>query len=127
MADNTNTFEATVASLFQGMDDFVSSKTVVGEAIQVGENTLVPLVDVSFGIAAGSFHETNKKNSGGGMGGKITPTAVLVINKNGMRMVQVKASDAVSKIIDMAPDLINRFAKKSDITDDEIREIVEGE
>ena len=34
---NNNTFESTVSSLFQGMDHFISSKTVVGDAITVGE------------------------------------------------------------------------------------------
>ena len=32
MAENKNNFDATVASLFKGMDSFVSAKTVVGVA-----------------------------------------------------------------------------------------------
>ena len=43
------------------------------------------------------------------MGGKISPSAVLVISKNGTRLVNIKNQDAVTKIIDMAPDLISRF------------------
>ena len=38
------------------------------------------------------------------MGGKISPSAVLVISKNGTRLVNIKNQDAVTKIIDMAPD-----------------------
>ena len=49
MAENKNTFQTTVESLMKGMDGFVSSKTVVGEPIQVGETIILPLVDVSFG------------------------------------------------------------------------------
>ena len=55
MAENKNTFQTTVESLMKGMDGFVSSKTVVGEPIQVGETIILPLVDVSFGMGAGAF------------------------------------------------------------------------
>ena len=48
MAENKNTFQTTVESLMKGMDSFVSSKTVVGEPIQVGETIILPLMDVSF-------------------------------------------------------------------------------
>ena len=50
-----NTFQTTVDSLMKGMDGFVSSKTVVGEAIHIGETLILPLVDVSFGMGAGAF------------------------------------------------------------------------
>ena len=33
MAENKNNFDTTVASLFKGMDSFVSAKTVVGESM----------------------------------------------------------------------------------------------
>ena len=56
MADNNN-FQSTVESLFKGMDSFLTTKTVVGEAIHIGDNILLPLADVSFGIAAGAFAE----------------------------------------------------------------------
>ena len=50
-----NSFETTVTSLVKGMDSFLTSKTVVGDPIQIGETIILPLVDVSFGIGAGSF------------------------------------------------------------------------
>lgn len=50
-----NSFHTTVESLIQGMDSFLSSKTVVGDAIHIGDTILLPLVDVSFGMGAGSF------------------------------------------------------------------------
>ena len=37
MAENKNNFDTTVASLFKGMDSFVSAKTVVGDAVTVNE------------------------------------------------------------------------------------------
>lgn len=48
-------FKETVNSLFKGMDSFISAKTVVGEAIHVGDTIILPLMDVSFGVGAGAF------------------------------------------------------------------------
>ena len=82
MAEKDNTFQNTVEALFRGMDSFITTKTVVGEAIHIDDTILLPLVDVSFGVGAGAFAENAKNNAGGGMGGKISPSAVLVIIKN---------------------------------------------
>ena len=49
-----NNFRTTVESLFKGMDSFITTKTVVGEAITVGDTIILPLVDVSFGVGAGA-------------------------------------------------------------------------
>lgn len=109
-----NTFQTTVDSLMKGMDGFVSSKTVVGEAIHIGETLILPLVDVSFGMGAGAFLGEKKKNSGGGVGGKISPSAVLVIQNGSTRMVSVKNQDSISKLLDMVPDFVDKFMKKMD-------------
>ena len=105
--DKLNT---TVESLFKGMDSFISTKTVVGEPTQIGDTIIVPLADVSFGVAAGASSEANKNNGAGGLGGKISPSAVLIITNGSTRLVNVKNQDAITKILDMVPDLLDRFA-----------------
>ena len=67
--NNNNSFEKTVESLFKGMDSFITTKTVVGDAIHIGDTIILPLVDVSFGVGAGAFSGEKKNNGGGGMGG----------------------------------------------------------
>lgn len=52
MAEKDNTFQNTVEALFRGMDSFITTKTVVGEAIHIDDTILLPLVDVSFGVGA---------------------------------------------------------------------------
>ena len=112
MADNT--FLATVESLFKGMDGFITTKTVVGDAVRFEDGTIIlPLVEVSFGVGAGAFNGNGKNNAGGGMGGKITPSSVLVIQNGSARLVNVKNQDTVTKLIDMVPDLIDKFKKDS--------------
>ena len=107
MADNS--FHTTVESLFKGMDSFITTKTVVGDAIHIGDTIILPLVDVSFGVAAGAFSQEKKNNGAGGMGGKIMPSAVLVIQNGVTKLVNIKQQDAVTKVLDMVPDFVNKF------------------
>ena len=106
MAENFNT---TVDSLFKGMDSFITTKTVVGEAINIDGTIILPLVDVSFGMGAGAKADGSKNGASGGMGGKMSPSAVLVINNGVSRIINIKNQDTVSKLVDMAPDIIARF------------------
>ena len=119
MADNN--FKGTVEALFTGIDGVVSSKTVVGDAIHIGDTIILPLVDVSFGMGAGAFCGEKKKNSGGGIGGKMSPSSVLVIQNGTTKLVNVKNQDGLTKVLDMVPDFVDRFANgfgKDDTTAD---------
>ena len=107
--NNNNSFEKTVESLFKGMDSFITTKTVVGDAIHIGDTIILPLVDVSFGVGAGAFSGEKKNNGGGGMGGKITPSSILVMQNGTTKLINVKNQDAMTKVLDMIPDIINKF------------------
>ena len=84
-----NNFDSTVASLFKGMDSFISAKTVVGEAVHVKDTIILPLCDVSFGVGAGAFAGDKKNNAGG--------------------VMTAKMSDTVTKILDMVPDVVDKI------------------
>ena len=112
MADNN--FDSTVASLFKGMDAFVSAKTVVGDAVTVNDTIILPLVDVSFGVGAGAFAGEKTNNAGGAMTGKVTPSAVLVIQNGATKLVNIKNQDAVTKILDIIPDIVDKFKGKEE-------------
>ena len=118
-----NQLNGGVEALLKGMDTVLSTKTVVGEATKIGDTIILPLVDVSFGVGAGAGLNGEKKSQSGagGIGGKMTPSAVLVIGKDGSsKLVNVRNQDAVTKILDMIPDVINKFtSKKEDMIPDE--------
>ncbi|MCR4896930.1 MAG: GerW family sporulation protein [Lachnospiraceae bacterium] len=118
--------ETVVNSLLSGMDHILSSKTVVGEPIRLEGITIIPLVDVSFGLAAGNGKDTkNASASGmGGMGGKVSPNSVLVIQDGHARILSIKNQDNLTKILDMIPELTHRFtkAKGGEPTDAEVKE-----
>ena len=124
-----NTFDTTVESLFKVMDSFITTKTVVGDAVTIGDTIILPLVDVSFGVGAGAFAGDKKQNAGGGMGAKISPSAILVISGGVTKLVNVKNQDTVTKILDMVPDFVNKFAaggtKKESPVADAIQDAVD--
>ena len=109
-----NNFDTTVQSLFKGMDSFITTKTVVGDAVTVGDTIILPLVDVTFGVGAGAGSNGQKSSSSGagGLGGKMTPSAVLVIKDGYTKLVNVKNQDTMTKILDMVPDIVDKFTSK---------------
>ena len=52
------------------------------------------------------------------MGGKMSPSAVLVIKDGVPKLVNIKEQDGLTKILDMVPGLIDRFTKKGSNTSD---------
>lgn len=127
MAENTNQFQNVIESLFKGMDGVLSSKTVVGTPTQIGDTIILPLVDVSFGIgaAAGNNNQKSSSNGQGGLGGKMTPSAVLVIKDGCTKLVNIKNQDTVTKVLDMLPDLVDKFKEKKEVVEINEAEVVD--
>ena len=115
MSDNQ--FPTAVDKLLSGLSSVLTTKTVVGDPIYVKDTIILPLMDVSFGIGAGSSVKDKKNGSTGGVGGKMTPSAVLIIKDGYTKLVNVKKTDSMSKILDMVPDIVDRFAKPKDGVD----------
>ena len=113
--EKNNHFLDNAEAVFKGMNTFLTTKTVVGEPIIVGDTTIVPLVDVSCGMAACTFDNTSKSNGGGGMSAKISPTAMLIIQEGRTKVVNIKNQDAITRLLDMVPDLVNKITNKSDV------------
>ena len=116
----SNNFDETMAALFKGMDGFITSKTVVGDAIKFEDGTtILPLVDVSFGAGAFASESKKKDNGVGAMSGKITPSSVLVIKNGNVRLVNIKNQDTITRLLDMIPDLSEKFSKMMNKNKDE--------
>ena len=128
---SANNFNDVVDSLLKGMGTLLSSHTVVGEPAQIGDMLILPLVDVSFGVGAGAGKAERKDNGSGGFGAKMSPSAVLIIKDGQTRLVNIKNQDAVTKILDLVPEVVNRFTKGNgdagQISDDEAVDLVFGD
>ncbi len=135
----SNNFDQTVKALFEGADQVLSTKTVVGAPQVIGDTIILPLVDVSFGMGAGTFGKENSESGAGGIGGKMTPSAILIIKRGETRLVNVRNRDALTMALDLVPDAINQVGslisnhgrrdaetenalKKADIPEETVRE-----
>lgn len=108
----SESYSKSLEVLFSRMENFVSTKTVVGDAITIGNIMLLPLIEVSVGVGAGSSEKNDKPSGaygGGGLGAKITPCAVISINNGTTQLISLKNNDAVSKLIDMAPGIMSKL------------------
>lgn len=96
--------------IFSKMEDYISTKTVVGEAVHIGDVILIPLVDVVVGMATGISSKTSVSgNGGGGLGAKMSPSAVVVIINGTVQLVNVKNTESMGKLIDMVPGILSKL------------------
>lgn len=124
MSDKNNKFEEMVRSMFDSTDGALFSRTVMGDPIEVNGIVIIPLSDVTIGIAAGSNNAAKKDAGMGGISAKLSPSSVLIIKDGSARVVNVKNQDAVTKLMDMVPDVIDRFKPGSPaVSDEEIMDL----
>ena len=67
MSDKDKSLNSVMDSLIDGVSGLISSKTVVGEPVTVGDTIIVPLVEVSFGAGGGAA--AGAKSGEGSAGG----------------------------------------------------------
>ncbi|WP_407355339.1 GerW family sporulation protein [Methanolobus sp. WCC5] len=111
------------------LERLVSTKTVVGEAMVVGETTIIPVTKVSFGFGSGGGEGKKKGEEegfggGGGAGAKIEPVAFIVISPEGTRLMSLSGQTDFGKILESVPGLIEkvRSMKKKSKEDDTCQE-----
>jgi len=80
-------------STLEELEKVLSTRSVVGEPIEVDGNTLIPLSSIGFGFGAGGGSGKAPKTeaaegagSGTGGGGGVKPVAIIVVNKDGVRL-----------------------------------------
>jgi uncharacterized spore protein YtfJ len=109
--------------LFNKLEKFLKTETVVGEPIVIGETTLVPIISVMFGCGTGSGGGTDEKGTNGtgsglGLGARVVPNAILVIKKDEVTMLPVKGKNNLGNLVEMVPEIISKidlskFGKKN--------------
>lgn len=97
----------------------VNTKTVVGEAIEIGELTLIPVMNVYFGFGGGGGEgksSGSEQGSGGGGGGgaRLKVTGMLVIKDGDVKFLPTGKGGAIDKIVDSIPDLIDKVKVRLD-------------
>ena len=100
--------------------EIADANTIVGQPIQTGDGvTLIPISKVSFGFGGGGGEYGGKgnppaQNVGAGIasGVKISPVAFLVVKEGTVRVlpVAVPAVSTADRLVEMVPDLVDRFS-----------------
>lgn len=108
-------------TIFQEMEDFLTTRAVVGEPIEVGAITLIPVINVTFGMGTGGGSGEGAKDStrqkggaGAGLGAKISPTAVIVIKEGDISVVPLNGNAGLERLIDMVPDIVRKIKKRAE-------------
>lgn len=99
----------TLQAMFDGMEGLLQSKTVIGDPIDMGEVRLLPLLEITAGMAGGSFAAEAKQRGAAAMTAKITPVAMLMVQGKMVRLINIKNQDAISKLVDLIPDAADKF------------------
>mgnify|MGYP006287649155 CR=1 FL=1 len=103
--------EKIMESMYERLDHFLKTETVVGEAIEVGNVKLIPIITASFGLGGGIGEEENSGGGGGGVGCKISPDAILVVRDNEVEMLPVKNKGSLDKLIEKVPSILEKIEK----------------
>ena len=120
MAEEKNSIATVVRSLMDGAEGVLTSKTVVGAPVRIGDQIIIPLSDVSIGCGAGSNGTDHKDKGMGGFSARMSPTAILIIKGGQTKVVNIKDQTAITKLVDMVPDVIDKVrGKRSSMISDE--------
>lgn len=105
-------------STIEKVHELVDTNVIVGQPITTPDGvTLIPISRVNFGFGSGGGDygktQPHQFGGGGGAGVKIDPVAFLVIKDGVTRVlpVAVPPASTVDRIIDMAPDLMDKAEK----------------
>lgn len=105
---NNDGLGVTIQALFKGMEGLVQSKTVVGEPMEAGKALIIPLIEISAGLASGALSNTSKNNGAGAMSAKMSPVALLIIQDGKTRLVNVRNQDVFTRLLDLIPEAIEK-------------------
>jgi uncharacterized spore protein YtfJ len=99
------------------IERLLNTRTVVGEPISVEGNTVIPLISIGFGFGAGGGSGKEEKTvsgeafgGGSGGGGGIRPVAVIVVNKDGVRIEPIRKP--MANLVEKVGDAVGRIVEK---------------
>lgn len=90
------------------IQDLMLTRTVVGDPIEAGDHTVIPVSKVTFGFGGGGG-ESKEADAGQGVGGgwSIEPVGFVIIGPEGARLLTIGEKDSItSKLLDLAPKVV---------------------
>ncbi len=115
--------EGIMSTALENIKKMIDVNTIIGNPVTTPDGTvIIPVSKVAFGFCAGGSEfgapvvntsGVNSKFGGGsGAGVSITPVAFLVVNGTNVRLISMSsASTATDKIVDMIPEVLDKFTE----------------
>lgn len=108
-----------ISTTMEKLQKMADSQTIIGEPIQTGDVTLIPVTKLSIGIAGGGSdyvtknHKPGMDNSfGGGTGAsaKVEPVAFLIVKGDSVKLLPVAPAPATTadRIIETVPEVVDK-------------------
>ena len=94
------------------LDRLLNAKNVLGDPIERGSATVIPIVSYGFGFAAGGNRGSKAgEGAGTGGGGGIKPVGAIIFDKDGARVESIKG--AISNVAEVIGDTAAKVMDKS--------------
>ena len=111
----TNNVVEILKAVVGELRDIARSETIIGEPVQVGKRTVIPVVKISVGFGAGGGQgEDQKRGSGfgggGGGGARIEPAAFIIVDEKDVMLLPV-AKGKLDQIIDAIPGIAQKLSQ----------------
>ncbi|MGE5473308.1 MAG: GerW family sporulation protein [Ignavibacteriales bacterium] len=124
---NEHPIQGLMSTAMQSIKDMVDVNTIVGDAVQAPDGTvIIPISKVTFGFAAGGSEfkgeieeedsrESEQSNSrmpfggGSGAGVSIIPIAFLVVNKENIKVLPANFNTSLDKLLDFIPEMVEKI------------------
>ena len=91
-----------------------SAESIVGEAVTIGDKTVIPIVKVSVGFGAGGGEGSRDKNqqgygAGGGGGCVVEPAAFIIMDHTGVSLLPAKPGK-IDSLVEAIPAVVKKIA-----------------
>jgi uncharacterized spore protein YtfJ len=112
-------FVENIGVLFDKLQTFLRTETVVGEPLQIGKVTIIPVISLSFGAGGGAGIGRDEKGNdgeggGGGAGAKITPNAIIVVKDDEVSVVPLTQKGSLEKLMEVVPQLVQQLQEEGE-------------
>jgi len=119
MSKMSETMNKGLETLFGKLQDFLTSRTIIGKEIQVGDMTLIPIIEITFGMGTGSRNGVDEKkpqnsSEGIGIGAKAKPSAVIVIKEGQIQLFSLSKPGVIDQLIEKFPEIMEKLPKIGD-------------
>lgn len=102
----------------------ISTKTVIGEHIEIEGRTIIPVTKVSFGFGSGGGEGKRKEGEegfggGGGGGAVVQPIAFLIVSKDDVKLLVIQGKGVISQLAEVIPEIMEKCKSRTEECRDE--------